>query len=80
MLLTIYRKTFRIPNNSAYGEFLVLSSDLPILSVYGMVISDFLNVTQIKKERITRNTYIKATWSVRGFLFLLQNHVNQYKF
>ena len=22
---------------------------------------------------------VKATWSVRGFLFLLQNHVNQYK-
>ena len=21
----------------------------------------------------------KATWSIRGFLFLLQNHVNQYK-
>ena len=22
---------------------------------------------------------VKATWSVRGFLFLLQNHVIQYK-
>ena len=22
---------------------------------------------------------VKVTWSVRGFLFLLQNHVNQYK-
>ena len=39
-------------------------------------VSVFLRCVEQKKQ----NTWcLKATWSVRGFLFLLQDHVSQYK-
>ena len=59
--------------------FLILPSHCSCTAVPTNLLHSHLSFTVIFSPSNYPHIVVKATWSVRGFLFLLQNHVNQYK-